>query len=133
MARPRSEQQGTTPEAEAATAQALAEREGEAQAVEEQAATEAEAAEKRAKAQASALELKSVPDGAQPPTEKEVGGTTQFSRQFLLDNSTDLLGHPSHVVAGALYGDSREYMSVEDAQTTIDAWLAAPVAVQDES
>lgn len=68
--------------------------------------------------------LKSVPEGALPPTEKTTrSGETVFTREWLIANAQNVLGHDSHVVVGALHGDDREYLSVKEATQAVDAWL----------
>lgn len=103
-------------------------REGEAERAEEQMGEEEEAAAKREREAERALNLKSVPDGALAPTEKvNSKGETQFAREWLIANSQGVLGHDSHVVVGALHGDSDEYMTVAQATKKIDTWLNTEV------
>lgn len=114
----------STAESEAAA------REGEAEQVEEQMAEEESAAVKREAQAQRAAQLKSVPEGALAPTEKTTrSGETQFQRDRLIREAQPLLGYDSHVVVGALHGDSREYLTVDQAKSRIEEWLSTVVTV----
>lgn len=121
MARPRTQQ----PEEERTEAEVVAEQQEEAARAEERRAREAE----------RAAGLKSVPEGALPPTEKQPrgGGDTQFARQWLLDNADSVLGHPKYVVAGALHLDESEYMTVAEARDKIERWLQSEITAPGEA
>lgn len=126
MAKPTQEEVAAASEAAAGDKHAAVERE----IAEEQNELEAEAADKRARQQEQAGELKSVPDGALPPTEKTTrSGETAFARQWLIDNAQNVLGCDGHVVVGALHGDDREYLTVKEAEKAIDSWLNTVVTV----
>lgn len=122
MAPPRAK----TPDAETSTEAELSEREAEAEVQDEEQAEAAKAAAKREREQEKAAELKSVPEGALPPTEKQVRGETAFARQWLIDHAEDVLGHPAHVVAGALHFVEDEYLTTKEATKLIDSWLESP-------
>lgn len=48
----------------------------------------------------------------------------------LVTDGSELLGYPSHVVAGALYGrDPDEELEIDDAKSQIETWLQKPVEV----
>lgn len=112
-------------EAEAAAEAQVREREGEAEAAAAQQEEETSAAAKRARAAEKASELKAVPEGAAAPTEKTPagGGDTQFQRAWVLEHADALVGYPAHVVAGALYGNDQEYLTVAEVKAACAAWL----------
>lgn len=120
-------------QAETTTEAALSERgDAERELVEEQAAAAETAEERRTRQAERAQELKSVPDGAQAPTEKSTrGGDTTFARSRFLDpvEGPALTGHPHHVIVGALHLDDQEYQSVEDVQKKIETWIGTEVGV----
>lgn len=119
---------GAAAAAEAAVADEHAAQER--QIAEEQAQEEETAAAKRERQQERAADLRSVPEGALPPTEKTTrGGDSQFARQWLIDNSQNMLGCDSHVVVGALHGDDREYLTVKEATKAIEQWLDSVVTL----
>lgn len=51
-----------------------------------------------------------------------------FSVDRLISDGGDLIGHESHVVAGALSGVNRKQMTLEEAEAAVDAWLKTPVS-----
>lgn len=122
MARSRT-QPSTTPDAETSTEAQLSEREGEAEAQAEEMAEAAKAAEKRERQQDKAADLKSVPEGALPPTEKIAGKETIFAQGWLIDHAEDVLGYPAHVAAGALHFVEDEYLGIDEAKQHIERWL----------
>lgn len=103
-------------------------REGEAAGVEGQMEDHAKAEERRAKAAEKAAGLKSSPrDAEAPPTQKGSGDAKQYSTQRLIDEGPAFLGYPPHVVAGALAGSDKEYLSVDDARAAVESWLGQEV------
>lgn len=56
-------------------------------------------------------------------------GATELSRERLLADSSDLIGHPPHVLAGALYGDDRESLSLDDAKAAVNDYLSREIPV----
>lgn len=117
--------------AEAATeAELHARGDAEREAVQEQTEAVQTAEERREAQQERASTLKSVPEGALPPSEKTTkGGETTFARARFLDpyEGPALTGHEAHVIAGALHLDDAEYLSVADVQQKVETWLATPV------
>lgn len=84
---------------------------------------EAGAAEVRERAAERAAVLKSVPEGALAPTEKQTrGGETAYQREWLIANAQNMVGRDGHVVVGALHGDTREYLTVKEVQKAIQDW-----------
>lgn len=50
-----------------------------------------------------------------------------FPVERLISEGHRFLGHPSHVVSGALHGINRKTLTLDEARAAVDAWLAAPV------
>lgn len=118
----------TQTDAAAAAERAEAARAEGAERVEEQQEDEEVAAARRERESEQASQLKSVPDGALPPTERtKRNGDTSYQRDWLIANAQPVLGHDAHVVVGALHGDDREYLTVAEATKQIETWLATPV------
>jgi hypothetical protein len=110
--------------------QALAASDGEVQA--EQVADDlaaAERAEDRRDAQAErAASLKSYDASAElPPTQKQVRGVTAYAVSRLLEpDSNDDFGHPQHVLAGALFGIDKEYLTRDEIDARVRQFLKSP-------
>lgn len=122
MARPRNDAQ-----AQAAAEQQREDRADEAEAAEDQAETAAEAEERRERERERASGLKSVPEGAGPPTEKTTrAGDTQFARDRLIAEGAALTGYEPHVLAGALHEVDKEYLTVAEANKLVEQWLQRP-------
>jgi hypothetical protein len=45
----------------------------------------------------------------------------------LISDGSALLGHPPHVVAGAMHGTTEDEMGIEDAKRAVEEWLKQPV------
>lgn len=95
----------------------------------EQQEQEESAAAKRERAKERAAEVKSYPaDAEEPPTQKKVsGGETAYSVERLTTDARAFLGHPPHVVAGALYGVEKAYLTTDEAGKLVDEFLAREV------
>lgn len=48
-----------------------------------------------------------------------------FTREELQEDSILRLGHPSHVIVGALYGSRKKHFTVEETEKAIDKFLKA--------
>lgn len=101
-------------------------RAAEADAVAAQVAQEEEAAEKRAEQAAAAANLKANQGEALPPTQKSVGGVTAYAMDRLISEGEGLLGYEPHVVAGAMHGVDKEYLTVDQAKARVERWLDSP-------
>lgn len=101
----------------------------EAERVEAAQKAEQKAAEKRQAVQekqaATASDKLGTDAGA--PSERTRKGDKSFSRERLLTDSQDLVGHPPHVLAGALYGDDREYLTLDEAEAAVNDYLSREV------
>lgn len=97
-----------------------------AEAVEQLQEEEEAAAEKRGRQAERASERKGYPDDAGTPQQVKRGGETAYAVKRLVDDGEGLLGHPPHVVAGAMYGVDKEYLTVAEAGKLIDKWLESP-------
>lgn len=105
----------------------------EREAVDEAVAEEAQAAERREAQSDKAAELKSVPEGALAPLEKlGQDGTVSYAHDYLIAHALELTGHPSHVMVGALYGSTKEYISAADATKLADTWLDTEITTTPE-
>lgn len=103
-------------------------REGEAEQAQAELDEQAKAADARAKQQDKASELKAVPEDAEtPPTQKGTGEDTQYSVARLTEAADDFLGHPPHVVAGALSASGKEYLTIGEARSVVEKWLGQEV------
>jgi hypothetical protein len=100
----------------------LDEREGEAERVEEQQQLEAQASERRTRERSRASARKSIPEGAEA-AEATRGGETAYPYQRLIDDADDFFGHPAYVVAGALHGVDREFLTLGEVEGFIDDFL----------
>lgn len=101
----------------------------EAAAVEAQQEADATASQRRAREAARATQKKTYPEGALPPSQKVAqDGTKSYAVQRLIREADSFMGHPSHVVAGALHDCEHEYLTIEDAADRVEDWLARPVA-----
>lgn len=67
------------------------------------------------------LDAKVETDKAVAPT-----GVDTFAVGDLIARSSDFLGCPSYVAAGALYGASED-LSIDDAKNRVTNWLKQPV------
>lgn len=59
------------------------------------------------------------------------GDDNDFPVERLIDESTDLVGHPSHVVVGALEHaglGSRKNLTIDEVREAVDDWLTTEVA-----
>jgi uncharacterized membrane protein YdbT with pleckstrin-like domain len=98
--------------------------------VRDQQADEARAAERRQAQTERAATLKSVPEGAAAPTEKQTrSGDTSFQQEWLVANAWNVLGYEPHVVTGAFHGWAKEYVTPEEATKRIEEWLNTTVTV----
>ena len=50
-----------------------------------------------------------------------------FTVERLVAESADFLGHPAHVVAGALDSVGRKELTLDEAKAAVTAWLKSPV------
>lgn len=120
----------------AAQQEAEEKRAAEAQKQAERAQEKQERAEKRAA-------KKDQPEGEQPnandpayqaareaeraaagaPTQVQKSGETAYSHDRLIAEAEQRLGRPSYVVAGALALSDSEYLTIEDAQAAVVAYL----------
>jgi hypothetical protein len=68
----------------------------------------------------------SVPDDSGPPQVKigRDGERTYPVSRLTGPDGAVALGHPVHVIVGALTNEKRAYISLEDARTSIDNWLS---------
>lgn len=51
----------------------------------------------------------------------------RFPVDRLISEGENFLGHPSHVVAGALHAVNRKELTLDEAREAVDAWLSTPV------
>lgn len=99
-----------------------------AEAVEEQTAAEEEAEEKRERERERVASGRGVPDDSEAPTViRKRSGDTEYSLDRLIAESHAFLGHPSYVAAGAFHGYGKAYISLDEAQERVDAWLDRPI------
>lgn len=101
-------------------------REGEAERAREEAEAESEAAAKRGRERQRASARKSIPEGAQA-AEATRGGETAYPYQRLIDDAQDFFDVAPHVVAGALYGVDREYLTRDEVGALIEEWQAKEI------
>jgi hypothetical protein len=97
-----------------------------AEAVEMLQEEEESAAEKRGRQAERAADRKGYPDDAGTPQQVKRGGDTAYAVQRLIDDGEGLLGHPPHVVAGAMYGVDKEYLTADEARKLVEQWLDSP-------
>lgn len=116
--------------AETETTAEVAEREAEA--VEEAYEAEEAAAQKRQAQMERAADAKGYPKDADPPSQKGSGEDAKYSQERLIADSQSLTGFPSHVMAGALHGNTSAYLSVADASKRAEKWLSTEVTTGDE-
>lgn len=96
--------------------------------VDEAAAVEAQQDEEvAAAAQRDKEAAKAATKHEAAPNQRDSGGKTEYSVQRLIDNAEDFLGFPSHAVAGAMYGQPHEYLTIAEARTIVKDWLKSPV------
>jgi hypothetical protein len=102
----------------------------EAERVRKEAAKEQQAAERRAAEQDKVLGRASVPEGSDAPS--EIGGAKgadlKIARERLIDNAAAYLRQPPFVVAGALHGDKRAYLTLDQAREAVEQFLSREVA-----
>jgi hypothetical protein len=66
-------------------------------------------------------------DAATPSQQEGAGGETAYSQERLIEEATSFLGHPTHVVAGALHGVDQEYLTIKEATKLVDDFLKREV------
>lgn len=102
----------------------------EAERARKDAAKERQAADQRVAEEERVLGRASVPDGSDAPS--EIGGSrgaeTKIARDRLIDNAAAYLRQPPYVVAGALHGDKRAYLTLDQASEAVERFLSREVA-----
>lgn len=116
----------TKKKADEAAATAEATREGEADAVAEQTEQMQKATDKAAAEVEKVEGLKSTPEGSAAPTERTVSGEQKYARERLIEEAYDFVGHPPHVVAGALATVPDAYLSRDETTKAVEEFLEAP-------
>lgn len=101
-------------------------REDQAVAVEEEIDDALDAEEKRERERERVENLKSTPKDSAAPTQRSVkGGDTAYAVERLIAEADEFLGEPPHVVAGALYGIDKEYLTVGEAQKLVSNFMSS--------
>ena len=54
-------------------------------------------------------------------------GAEEFPVERLIEEGGLMVGHPPHVVAGALHSTKKKNLTIEEAKAACAAWLKAPV------
>jgi hypothetical protein len=86
------------------------------------------AAEAQLQDQEDEAETEAVAEDAGTPSQQTAsGGETGYSHERLIAEAQSFLGHPPHVVAGALHGVDQEYLTIKEAESAVDSFLKREV------
>jgi len=65
-----------------------------------------------------------------PPSQVAGDGGTAYSIDRLIAESDAFLGIPSHVMAGALHGEKKKHLTLDEARERAEKWSTSPVQTE---